>query len=414
MQDIIQQAREAKQASYALATMNRAKKDRILCAMADALELHAESILKRNEEDVRAAIEGGIRQSMVDRLSLNPSRISAMADGLRMVADLDDPTSHTIAMWETKDNLRIGKRRVPLGVVGIIYEARPNVTADAIGICIKSGNACILRGGSEAIRTNLETVRVMKGAAQAAGLPKGAIQLVEDTSREVATEMMHLNGLVDVLIPRGGAGLIQSVVKNATVPVIQTGVGNCHIYVDRSAKQDMALDILINAKCSRPSVCNAAESLLIDREIAVEFLPKAVRALEEKQVEIRGCEACRQICPGIQAATEEDFDTEYNDLILSVKIVEDIEAAIKHINAHGTGHSEAIITQSYEHAERFLAAVDAAAVYVNASTRFTDGGEFGFGAEIGISTQKLHARGPMGLEEMTSYKYVVYGNGQIR
>ena len=317
-------------------------------------------------------------------------------------------------MWQRPNGLRIGKRRVPLGVIGIIYEARPNVTADAIGLCIKSGNVCILRGGKEALNSNEKIVDVMLTAGSGKGLPDGAVQYISDTRREATLELMKLHGIVDVLIPRGGAGLIKSVVENAAVPVIETGLGNCHVYVDKYANLKMATEIIVNAKCSRPSVCNAAETLLVHADIAEQFLPTVCKALTENGVEIRGCPVTKRIVPDVKEAVPEDWDTEYGALILAVKTVPSIDEAIVHINRHGTKHSEAIVTESYSAAEKFLNEVDASSVYVNASTRFTDGGEFGFGAEIGISTQKLHARGPLGLEELTTFKYVIYGSGQVR
>lgn len=382
--------------------------------MAQALEDQSDFIIQANKSDVEAAIQNGKPKAFIDRLTLNQKRIKDMADGIRVVKSLPDPVGETVAMWRRPNGLVIGQRRVPLGVIGIIYESRPNVTADAAGLCLKAGNAVILRGGSEAIQSNKAIVRVLAQAAYEAGIPEGAIQLIENTDRDSARQLMRLNGLVDVLIPRGGAGLIKAVVEEATVPVIQTGVGNCHVYVDGECDQDMAVKIVVNAKTQRPGVCNAAETLLVDKSIANEFLPKVVKALREKGVEIRGCEETLKIVSDAVPATPEDWDTEYLDYILAVKVVNGIDEAICHIQQHGTGHSEAIVTSNYFKAQKFLDEVDAAAVYVNASTRFTDGFEFGFGAEIGISTQKLHARGPMGLKELTTVKYVIYGNGQIR
>lgn len=414
MIDVALQAKQAKQAAPALALLGRREKDAILCAMAQALIKCAPQILEANAQDVAFAQQNGIRPAMIDRLRLDESRIGGMAQGLTKVAGLEDPTARIDGGWQRENGLRIEKRRVPLGVVGIIYEARPNVTADAVGLCIKSGNACVLRGGKEAIRSNSAILSVLHDAGVEAGMPYGAIQLVQDTERASAQKMMRLNGLIDVLIPRGGAGLIQSVVENASVPVIETGVGNCHVYIDRAADLDMGLRILVNAKCSRPSVCNAAESLLVHQEVAEQFLPKACAALHQQGVELRGCARTRALCQEVKEATEEDYACEYNDLILSIRVVDDLDQALAHIAQYTTHHSEAIVTQDVRAAERFLNEVDAAAVYLNASTRFTDGEEFGFGAEIGISTQKLHARGPMGLAELTSVKYVVRGNGQIR
>ena len=408
------QGKLAKQAALRLMTAGTAEKNRALANIADALEENAARILAANEADLTAAREGGMSEAMQDRLRLTAERIRGVADGVRAVAALPDPIGRAESV--TRPNgLIITKRTVPLGVIAIIYEARPNVTADAASLCLKSGNAVILRGGKEAIRSNTAIVEIMRGAVEAAGLPADAVSIVSDTSRDSARALMCLSEYVDLLIPRGGAGLIRSVVENARVPVIQTGVGNCHIYVEKTADLQMAADILYNAKCSRPSVCNAAESLLVDREAAEAFLPLAKARLDEKQVELRGCEETRRILgPSVIPATEEDYFTEYDDYILSVKVVSGPDEAIRHINEHGTGHSEAIVTNDYALSQRFLNEIDAAAVYVNASTRFTDGGEFGLGAEIGISTQKMHARGPMGLEHLTTYKYTVFGSGQIR
>lgn len=404
----------AKAASFALMTMGTEQKNRILFAMADALEARAEAILSANGEDVSAAEQKGMSKAMLDRLALNSGRITEMANGLRDVAALPDPVGGADNMVKRPNGLLIAKRRVPLGVIAIIYEARPNVTADAAALCIKSGNAVILRGGSEAIGTNMAVVRVMNAAGAEEGLPAGAIGLVEDTSRETAAELMRLNDYVDVLIPRGGAGLIRSVVQNATVPIIETGLGNCHVYVDDEADLNMAERILHNAKCSRPAVCNAAEKLLVARPVAKEFLERGLVQLKAKGVELRGCPETCALVPWAVPATAEDWFTEYDDLILGVRVVDGVDEAISWINSHGTRHSECIVTENYTKALRFMDGIDAAAVYVNASTRFTDGGEFGLGAEIGISTQKLHARGPMGLNELTTVKYCVFGSGQIR
>ena len=414
MSEVRQQALKAKAAAPRLALLGRTEKDTILEGMAQALLRDTPALLQANETDLKAAQERGTSKAMMDRLRLSEERISAMAEGMRKVARLEDPTSQVIGGWQRPNGLRIEKRRVPLGVIGIIYEARPNVTADAIALCIKSGNACVLRGGSEAIHSNIAIAQTLIQAGIACGLPDGAVQLIADTSRASSTELMQLNGIVDVLIPRGGAGLIRSVVEHASVPVIETGVGNCHIYVDESADLEMAARIVVNAKCSRPSVCNAAEKLLIHQAIAPTFLPKINALLRDQHVVLRGNEQACRIDAHMEPAQEEDWQTEYNDLILSVKIVADLEEALSHIARYSTHHSEAIVTENIANAERFLNEVDAAAVYVNASTRFTDGEEFGFGAEIGISTQKLHARGPMGLNELTSMKYIVRGNGQIR
>nr|WP_321023169.1 glutamate-5-semialdehyde dehydrogenase [Clostridium neonatale] len=414
MSELIIKGQKAKEASYELSNASTNAKNDALLFMAEELINEKVSILKANEIDVENAKANGMSEAMLDRLSLNEDRINGMADGLKELIGLQDPIGEVISMWQRPNGLQIGQKRVPFGVIGIIYEARPNVTCDAAGLCLKSGNTVILRGGSDAINSNKEIVRVLIKGLEKAGLPKECVQLIEDTSRQVATDMMKLNEYIDVLIPRGGAGLIQSIVKNATVPVIETGTGNCHIYVDESADFDMAKNIAVNAKASRPSVCNAAEKLLINENIAEEFLPIAVKELREAGVVLRGDEKAQAIIDDIERANDEDWGKEYLDYVMAVKIVKDVDEAINHINKYGTGHSEAIITESYKNSQKFLQKVDAAAVYVNASTRFTDGSEFGFGAEIGISTQKLHARGPMGLKELTTIKYVIYGNGQIR
>ncbi len=408
-----EQALLAKEASYTLSLAGISQKNDALLKIADHLLKNTDYILAENEKDIANAEINGVRPTMIDRLRLTKERISDMAEGVRQVAALKDPVGEVINMTERPNGLVIGKKRVPLGLVGIIYEARPNVTVDAVCLTLKTGNATLLRGGKEALCSNLALTKVMKEAIVSAGLPESTVELLSDTSRETAKEMMQLNGIVDVLIPRGGAGLIKTVVENATIPVIETGTGNCHTYVDDSADLDMALSILVNAKTQRPSVCNACESLLVSEKVAKEFLPMAKKVLEEKGVELRGCEKTLQVISA-NSATDEDFYTEYNDLILSVKVVSGIDEAISHINTHNTKHSECIVTNSYENSQKFLKSVDAAAVYVNASTRFTDGFEFGYGAEIGISTQKLHARGPMGLEALTTVKYIIYGNGQIR
>ncbi len=411
---LLEQAQRAKASSYELLTTDTKARDGALLAMADALEANADAILAANERDLAAARAAGRREALLDRLALSPARIAGMAGGLRKVAALPDPVGGADYAVRRPNGLSIEKRRVPIGVVGIIYEARPNVTADAAGLCLKSANACLLRGGSEAIHTNSAVVDCLSAAA-AAFVPADAVQLVRDTSRETAAEMMRLNGYLDVLIPRGGAGLIRSVVQTATVPVIETGAGVCHTYVDAAADIPMAAAIVANAKCSRPSVCNACETLLVHRDIAARALPAIAAALEAAHAtELRGCPQTCAILPRALPATEEDWSAEYGDYILSVRVVDGVEEAIRHINRYGTHHSECIVTEHLPTAERFLNAVDAAAVYVNASTRFTDGEEFGFGAEIGISTQKLHARGPMGLHELTSVKYVVRGAGQVR
>ncbi len=411
---ILTLGKRAKDTSRLCAKLGTEEKNRGLLAAAEELCSQSAYLLEENEKDLKAAEEKGVKRSLIDRLRLTGQRVEDMAEGLRQVAALEDPIGEVLSMKNRPNGLRIGKRRVPLGVVGIIYESRPNVTADAFGLCFKTGNAVILRGGSDAIHSNLAIVGVIKEGLKKADLPQDAILLVEDTSRETVTEMMKLHDFIDVLIPRGGAGLIANVVANSTVPVIETGTGNCHIFVDASGDIDMAIDIIENAKTQRMGVCNACESLVIHGEAAEKVLPPIVERLKSHQVEIRGDERARKIAPEILPATEEDWGTEYLDAIISVKIVDSIDEAIAHINRYNTGHSESIITKDYDHALKFQDEVDAAAVYVNASTRFTDGFEFGFGAEIGISTQKLHARGPMGLEALTSTKYIIFGNGQIR
>lgn len=404
----------AKKASYRLSLMTAAEKNQALLAMADALQSHCSEILTANAQDMTRAKERGMPQSFLDRLLLNETRVTDMADGLRALTALEDPIGHVEEMWLNKDNLQIGKITVPLGVVGMIYEARPNVTADAAGLCLKSGNAVILRGSSDAITSNLVIADLLAEAAEQAGMPAGTIQLVEDTGRETVNAMLKLNQYLDVLIPRGGAGLIRNVVENATVPVIETGVGNCHIYVDACADVDMAVDIILNGKVQRPGVCNATESLLVHKDIAAELLPIVGEQLLAAGVELRCCDSSRQWLSQSKVAADEDYATEFHDLILAVKIVEDMAEAIEHIAQYSTKHSEVIVTNDYNHARQFQQMVDAAVVYVNASSRFSDGFQFGFGAEIGISTQKIHARGPMGLKALTSYKYIVNGNGQIR
>ena len=414
MSKLLSMGQKAKEASYELGVASINEKNNALLFMAEELINAQDEIIKVNKIDLKNSEAKGTPKPMLDRLALDEKRIKEMADGLIEVAKLQDPVGEVISMWQRPNGLQIGQKRVPIGVIGIIYESRPNVTCDAAGLCLKTGNACILRGGSDAINSNKAIIKALSKGVERAGLPKESVQLVEDTSREVATEMMQLNEYIDVLIPRGGAGLIQSVVKNATVPVIQTGTGNCHIYVDESCDFDMAVNIAVNAKVSRPSACNAAEKLLINEKVAKDFLPLVVKALIENGVELRGDRASQDIINDIKSANEDDWDKEYLDYIMAVKIVKDVDEAIEHINKYGTGHSEAIITESYKNSQKFLQRVDAAAVYVNASTRFTDGGQFGFGAEIGISNQKLHARGPMGLKELTTIKYIIYGNGQIR
>lgn len=414
MADLTAMGKKAKAAARALAA-DGPLKDKALITAAEELERSQKEILAANEEDLAAARENGMSAPLLDRLALSEARVKGMADGLRGVASQKDPIGEVVSGFVRPNGLRIEKVRVPLGVIGIIYEARPNVTADAAAICLKAGSAVILRGGKEAFRTNAAVESALRRALEKTGLPADCVQLVRDTTHESAQEMMRLTGYLDVLIPRGGRNLIRSVVENARVPVIETGWGNCHIYVDDSADVNMAADIVFNAKTSRPSVCNAAESLLVHKNIAEKALPVIKARLDEKNVELRGCERTRAILGGsVVPATDEDYGTEYLDYIMSVKVVDSINEAITHIAQYSSGHSEAIVTKSYENARKFTSQVDSAAVYVNASTRFTDGSEFGLGAEIGISTQKLHARGPMGAAELTTTKFIVTGSGQIR
>lgn len=415
MRTVLEIARGAKAAKTAVARLGTNDKNRALLAIADMLEAHTDEILAANREDIEAGKASGLNDGLIDRLTLNEARISGIAEGVRQVAALEDPIGALLWQKTRPNGLKIGLKRVPMGVIGIIYEARPNVTVDAAALCFKAGSACVLRGGKEAFRSSKCLTDLMRAALEGCGLPADAINLVEDTSRESANQMMRLNGYLDVLIPRGGAGLIRAVVENATVPVIETGTGNCHIFVDESADLEMAKNILVNAKCQRISVCNAAESLLVHEKIAEKFLPLAAEALAPDHVVLHGCPRTQAILGGaVVPATEADYGKEYLAYEISVKIVDSLDEAISHINTYNTGHSECIVTADYANAERFQDEVDAAAVYVNASTRFTDGFEFGFGAEIGISTQKLHARGPMGLEALTSTKYVISGSGQIR
>ncbi len=415
MTSLQEQGRAAKAASFTLAAAKTSKKNEALSAIARILADRKDQWLKANARDVEAAKEAGMRPAMLDRLTLTSERIDEIVEGIRQIISLPDPVGRVDRMETRPNGLIIGRRRVPLGVIAMIYEARPNVTVDAAALCLKSGNVCILRGGKEAFFSNCCAVELMREALFGAGLPKDCISLVQDTSREAAGELMHMNEYVDVLIPRGGAGLIRRVAKEASVPVIRTGEGVCHIYVDSEADLTMAAEILYNAKCSRPSVCNAAECVLVHRDVAEAFWQKALPLLDEHQVSLRADEEAAKILGDRSVpAKEEDWDAEYGDYILAVRTVGGLEEAAAFINAHGTGHSECIITANYFKAQRFLDVIDAAAVYVNASTRFTDGGEFGLGAEIGISTQKMHARGPMGLEELTSCKYIIYGEGQVR
>ena len=405
----------AKAAERILGVADTNLKNKALEAMASALEEKTDKIIAANEVDLENGRQNHMSDSLLDRLRLTPERIAGMADGIRQVAALGDPIGEIIEGSVRPNGMRIRRVRVPLGVVGIIFEARPNVTSDAAALCLKSGNACILRGGKEAIHSNTAIAETLREAIASAGLPADCVQLVTDTSRESANQMMRMNGYLDVLIPRGGAGLIRAVVENSTVPVIETGVGNCHVYVDASADIDMAADIIYNAKTSRPSVCNAIETILVHRDIAEKALPVIKARLDGKQVELRGCERTRAILgDSVIPATEEDYATEFLDYILACRVVDSLDDAIEHIARYSTGHSECIVTSDYFSAEKFTASIDSAAVYVNCSTRFTDGGEFGLGAEIGISTQKLHARGPMGLRQLTSSKFIIQGDGQIR
>ncbi len=411
---ILEICKKAKEASVNLANLPTEVKNRALHNMADALESNVKDILEANKKDVEAARARGVKEALLDRLILNEKRVSKMAQCLREVAALPDPVGEIVNVWTRPNGLIIGQLRVPLGVIAVIYESRPDVTSDAAGICLKSGNAVILRGGSDAINSNIAIGDVLSKAAVESGIPDGAIQVVRTTERSAAIELMKMRGYVDALIPRGGAGLIKAVIENAKVPVIETGVGNCHIYVEEDADLDQAIKIIINAKCQRPGTCNAAEKLLVHRGIAQRFLPVIVKHLREHGVEVRGCEETRRVVPGIKPATEDDWYTEYLDLIIGIKVVNDIDEAINHINKYGTKHSEAILTSDFDKALKFIRGVDAAAIYWNASTRFTDGNQYGLGAEIGISTQKLHARGPMSVQHLTTIKYFVLGRGHIR
>lgn len=404
----------AKKASRELAKLSCAEKNEILLKCAKTLIDNKSKILNANKIDVENGIKNGLKGAIVDRLTLNEKRIEDMADGLIQIANLNDPIGEYTSMKTLPNGMRVGQKRVPMGVIGIIYEARPNVTSDAFGLCLKAGSAVILRGGKEALNSNLAIVNEFKNVIKSIGKNADFVQIIEDTSRETATEMMKLNKYIDVLIPRGGAGLIQAVINNSTVPVIETGTGNCHIFVDKSAKIDDAINIVINAKTRRPGVCNACETLLVHKDIANDFIPKICNALEEKNVEIRGDKIVKEIFPNAVLATDEDFATEFLDYIISIGVVATVEEAIEHISKYSTGHSECIVTEDYTNANKFTDEVDSACVYVNASTSFTDGNEFGLGAEIGISTQKLHARGPMGLKEITTTKYIILGNGQTR
>ena len=413
-EELIRKCTLAKDASFQMSGIGTEIKNNALEAIANELCKRADEIIAANKKDIENAIKNGTRKAMIDRLTLSEERIKDIAKGVLQVKALNDPVGEVIKMWKRPNGLMIGQKRVPMGVIAIIYEARPNVTVDAAVLCLKTSNACVLRGGSEAINSNIMLMKIMQEAAYGAGIPEGTLNILEDTSRETAAQLMKMNGYIDMLIPRGGKGLIKSVVDNATVPVVETAAGNCHVYVDADADIEMAVKIVLNAKVQRPSVCNAAETLLVDEKIADTFIPRIFDELKKKNVEIRADEASRKLYPDVETACEDDYYTEYNDYIIAVKIVKGVNEAISHINKYNTKHSEAIVTNSYEAAQQFLNEVDAAAVYVNASTRFTDGFEFVFGAEIGISTQKMHARGPMGLEALTSIKYIIYGNGQVR
>ena len=414
MTNLQEMGKKAVAAKYVLQRAVTEEKNAALLKAAEYLCKEQEAILAANAQDLENGEKNGMHPGMLDRLRLTPERIAAMAEGLQQIAELPDCIGEVMEEFDRPNGLHIEKRRVPMGVIGIIYESRPNVTADAFGLCFKTGNAVILKGGSDAIHSNIAIVKVLRSALKDSGIVEDALQLIEDTDRAVTAEFMKLNAYVDVLIPRGGAGLIRSVVENSTIPVIETGTGNCHVYVDKDADLDMAVQIIFNAKTQRIGVCNACESLVVHRDVIDAFLPRLAEALSPKNVELRGDEAVCQILENCIPATEEDYGKEYLDYILSLKTVDSVEEAIAHINKYNTKHSECIVTQNQEAADKFLNEVDAACVYVNASTRFTDGFEFGFGAEIGISTQKLHARGPMGLKELTSYKYAIHGNGQIR
>ena len=412
--ELTEKARRAKEASRKLAVLSTQAKDAALEAVADILQRNTESVFAENRKDVAAARESGMKESLVDRLELNEKKMAGIVEGVRGVMALPDPVGSSEAAWVRPNGLRITQVRVPFGVIGIIFESRPNVTVDTFALALKSGNAILLRGSRSAINTNIELVRLMREALRGTNVPVDAVALVESMDREVVDAMLKLKQYIDLVIPRGGQSLIDMVVEKTTIPVIETGVGNCHVFVDASADLEMAKRIVINAKCQRPGVCNAMETLLVHGDLAQTFLPEMIRELKENGVEVRGCERTRQVAPDVKEATEEDWATEYLDLILAVKVVHDVGEAIAHITRYGSSHSEAILSNDYRNICRFTSEVDAAAVYVNASTRFTDGGEFGFGAEMGISTQKLHVRGPVGLQHLTTFKYVTYGHGQVR
>jgi glutamate-5-semialdehyde dehydrogenase len=412
--ELVEKARKAKEASRTVAVLSTDAKNAALEGVAAVLEKNRDRVLAENRKDVAAAREAGMKESLVDRLELDQKKMKGIVEGVRTVVGLPDPVGSSDAAWVRPNGLRIMQVRVPFGVIGIIYESRPNVTVDTFALALKSGNAILLRGSRSAIHTNKELVRVIRAGMEATDVPADAVALVESMDREVVDAMLTMKDCIDLVIPRGGQGLIDMVVERTSIPVIETGVGNCHVFVDASADVEMAEQIVINAKCQRPGVCNAAETLLVHEELAGTFLPKMIRALQERGVEIRGCERTREVATGVREATEEDWAMEYLDLILAVKVVGDVGEAISHMTKYGSGHSEAILSNDYTNICRFTSQVDAAAVYVNASTRFTDGGEFGFGAEMGISTQKLHVRGPVGLKELTTSKYVIYGEGQVR
>lgn len=413
-QKLIEQGKMARQAARILASANTIQKNNALIKMAECLEKSAAEIIAANRLDLEAGREMGLTSSLLERLTLDEGRIAGMAEGLREISALPDPVGEVLEINRRPNGLEVGRIRTPMGVIGIIYESRPNVTADAAGLCLKSGNAILLRGGEEALHSNRVIARIIAEAAVSSGLPAGAIQLVDSPDRQLVIQMMQMNDYIDCLIPRGGAGLKKTVMANASVPYIMTGMGNCHVYIDEFADFNKARPIVINAKVQRPSVCNAIENLLVHQAVARDFLPLIAEELREAGVEIRGCPTSKAVVPWILEASAADWAEEYLDLIIAVKVVEDVDQAIEHINKYGTGHSEAIVSENYTNVRRFMRAVDAAAVYANASTRFTDGNEFGFGAEMGISTQKLHARGPMGLRELTTTKFIVYGDGQIR
>ena len=413
-QYVFDKANKAKTASRALANISTEIKNNALFKMAAGLEKEADKLIAENKKDLTAAEKKGLSKAMIDRLTLNPDRIKAMADGLREVAALPDPVGEVLRMWRRPNGMEVGRMRVPIGLIGIIYESRPNVTADSAALCLKSGNAVLLRGGSEAVHSNTAIVEVLSKAGAEAGIPEGAVSFIENPDRTCVMEMLKLNQCIDLIIPRGGEGLIRMVSENSTIPVIKHDKGICHVYVDSKADLKMAEEICFNAKVQRPGTCNAMETMLVHQDAAKTFLPAIIGRMKKAGVEIRGCEKTKAIVPDIKAATDKDWDTEYNDLILNVKVVDSMEAAMEHIAAHGSQHSEAIISNDYQNARRFQREVDASAVFVNASTRLNDGFEFGLGAEIGISTTRIHARGPMGLEELTSTKFIVSGNGQIR